>query len=193
MTWTNSDGKLSISCPPRMGLGTNKDGQLQRGEQAPFAAYLYSNCEKNRELQVFKHLEDTRRRCPGNIRPGNGVHYRLAQLLTTSPGVGTGLQIRRKTTLATKPLDAFSADHQPATIAPAGDEQFLERPASRTHQIVVPLPKALKWIFALRVEDQHCQGGFVHVELMDQAIVGLSGEVPEPDFPLDVIATSVVW
>src|SRR4029453_1863606 len=68
---------------------------------------------------VFKHLENARRRCPGNIRPRNGVHYRLAQLLTASPGVGTGLQILRETTLAPKPLDALPADHQPATIAPA--------------------------------------------------------------------------
>jgi hypothetical protein len=95
------------------------------------------------------------------------VHDCLAQLLTACSGIGTGLQIRRKTTLAAKPLDALPADHQ--------------------------LPKALEWILALRVEDQHCKGGFVHVKLMDQAIIGLSGEVPEPDFPLDVIATSVVW
>jgi hypothetical protein len=51
MKLTHSDGKLSIGCPPGIGLVTNKDGQLRRGEQAPFAAYLDSTYHKNRELQ----------------------------------------------------------------------------------------------------------------------------------------------
>jgi hypothetical protein len=48
------DGKLSMNCPPLIDLATQKDGQFQRGEQAPFAAYLYSDISKNRQLQFSK-------------------------------------------------------------------------------------------------------------------------------------------
>src|SRR5215211_5977048 len=50
MKSTMAGGKLSMGCPPCHGA-TNKDGQLQRGEQASLAAYF---THKNRELQYQK-------------------------------------------------------------------------------------------------------------------------------------------
>src|SRR5215831_15002425 len=50
MKSTMAGGKLSMGCPPCPCV-TNKDGQLQRGEQTSLAAYF---THKNRELQVFE-------------------------------------------------------------------------------------------------------------------------------------------
>src|SRR6185436_9546888 len=69
-------------------------------------------------------------------------------------------------------------------IAP-GDEQLRERLARGAGEIAVPLAQRLEEIFLLAVEDQHRQRGFVHVELMDQPLVRLTTEIPEPDFPFD--------
>ena len=55
-------------------------------------------------------------------------------------------------------------------------------------EIAVPLAQRLEEVFLLAVEDQHRQRGFVHVELVDQPLVRLAAEIPEPDFPLDAVA-----
>src|SRR5215211_2848884 len=64
MKSTMAGGKLSMGCPPCHGA-TNKDGQLQRGEQASLAAYF---THKNRELQS-KSKVSPNRNVPRNHLP----------------------------------------------------------------------------------------------------------------------------
>src|SRR4029434_3420935 len=52
MKSTIADGKLSMGCPPPQCV-THKDGQLQRGEQAPFAAAYFTHESRELKIAVF--------------------------------------------------------------------------------------------------------------------------------------------
>jgi hypothetical protein len=49
-----ADGQRSMGCPPPQCV-THKDGQLQRGEQAPFAAYFTHD---SRELKMRRSTSE---------------------------------------------------------------------------------------------------------------------------------------
>ena len=68
--------------------------------------------------------------------------------------------------------------HRPAT------SNFANGSARRASEVVVPLAQPLEGVFVLGVEDQHGHGGLVHEELVDEAVVRLPGEIPQPDLPL---------
>ena len=53
--------------------------------------------------------------------------------------------------------------------------------------VAIPLAESLEWIFVLRVEDQHRRRGVIHEKLMHEAVIHLPGEIPQPDFALDVV------
>ena len=87
-----------------------------------------------------------------------------------------------------KGFDLRPADAQAAGIHAPGDQQLGEFLARGAGEIAVPLAQRLEEVFLLAVEDQHRQRGFVHVELVDQPLVRLAAEIPEPDFPLDAVS-----
>ena len=115
---------------------------------------------------------------------------RMACLSSSQPRLVLAL-VSRKLEIAAflrKRFDLAPADAQAAGIHAPGDQQLGERLARGAGEIAVPLAQRLEEIFLLAVEDQHRQRGFVHVKLVDQPLVRLAAEIPEPDFPLDAVA-----
>ena len=52
-------------------------------------------------------------------------------------------------------------------------------------QVAIPGPRRIEEFLFLRIEDQRGHLRLIHIELVDQPLVGLPPEVPQPDLPLD--------
>ena len=111
----------------------------------------------------------------------------LRSLSHPVPCLALRLDVVGEFSLLAKLLQALAADHQAAAVAPAGHQQLLELPARGAPEVALPLAQSLERVVALGIEDQNRQGRLVHEELVDQAIIGLAGEIPEPDLALDVL------
>src|SRR5262249_40657469 len=129
----------------------------------------------------LEQLEDARRRGPGDAVPVDAPENGLAQLDAARSREGAGFEVAGEALFLAEPRDAPAADHQASAVAPAGDEELPERPAPGPLQVAVPLAEPLERVLTLRVEHEHRQRRLVHEELVDQSVVGLAGEVPEPD------------
>jgi hypothetical protein len=74
---------------------------------------------------------------------------------------------------------------QSACVGPASDEQFLEVLCRGPRQVAIPGLQHIQEFGFLRIEDQRGHLRLIHVELVDQPLIGLPPEVPQPDLPLD--------
>lgn len=75
-------------------------------------------------------------------------------------------------------LEAIMADGDTAPVAAPSHQEFGRFPLAGGAQGLVPIADALEGVVVLGIEDQEPQGGIVHVQLMDQAIIRLPGEIP---------------
>ncbi len=96
------------------------------------------------------------------------------------------LVVALKAALGGKGLHLLAANSQAAEIDSAGDKQLGERSAPGCLcDRAVPFGNALIRVVILGVEDQDRHIRAFHVKLMDQPIVCLPSEVPEPYLALD--------
>ena len=116
----------------------------------------------------------------------------LCQLLAAVAGVGASLDIRPELVVLAELVDQAAGDHRAAAVAAAGDEELGEGPPGGPAEHAVPLGQPGERVAVLRVEDEHRQGCLVHVERVGEPVVGLAGEVPEPDLPLAVLGPGLV-
>lgn len=92
----------------------------------------------------------------------------------------------------TKLVDQASRNHRTAAIAPAGNEQLDERRLGCSGHHAIPLGKTGEGVAVLRVEHKHRERRLIHVQRVSEPVVGLTREVPEPDFPLTMFGLGLV-
>lgn len=77
-------------------------------------------------------------------------------------------------------VDALRLARRPPGICTSGNQELGELLSRGAGELAIPLAPSLKKVFLLGVLDQHRQRGFVHVKLVNQPLVRLPAEIPEP-------------
>ena len=137
---------------------------------------------------VFEEFEEARGGTPFDLLPVDGADDGVAEFAAVFVVLGAGFEKAvREASLFGEAFKFGAADAEHASVGASGGEQLGEGLAGAAGEVALPLAEGLEEVFFLAIEDQHGEGSIFHVEGVDEALVGLASEVPEPDFALESV------
>lgn len=117
-------------------------------------------------------------RVPGDERLGA-----LQEFFDAFAAKRAGTEVRAEATPAAEILDLFGGEARSATVGARGNEDL-----GAVFQLLEPELDALQGIVIARgIEEDERQIGIVEEERVDEAVVGLSGEIPENGLALRAV------